>query len=176
MDLFEVINERFSYRGMYEKIPVPRADLKKIVDAGLMAPSGCNMQTTHIVAVDDPALLSELGALLKKENFASAPAAVLVLTHEVPGVGGKKFHVQDYAAAIENMLLAITALGYQSCWVEGYVRYYYDIATKMAKRIGAPDGYFVVAFLPVGVRAEAGSRAKKQPLSQRCGYNKFVGE
>jgi nitroreductase len=176
MDLFDAIRKRFSYRGTYEAAPVPRTDLKKIVEAGLMAPSGCNMQTTHAVAVDDPALLKKMGDLLKKPNFTSAPAAILVLTHEVPGNGGKLYHVQDYAAAIENMLLAIAALGYASCWVEGYVRYYDDIALRMARLIGAPAEYAVVAYLPVGVAAESGSRVEKIPFSKRCGFNKFVGE
>lgn len=34
---------------------------------------------------------------------------------------GKCFAVQDYSAAIENMLLAIVELGYQSCWYEGHI-------------------------------------------------------
>ncbi len=176
MELFEAVKNRFSYRGTYEKTPVSRADLQKIVEAGLMAPSGCNMQTTHVVAVDDPALLAGLGEILGKSGFGSAPAALLVLTHEVPGIGGKTYHVQDYAAAIENMLLAVSALGYASCWVEGYVRYYHDIAKRMAHLIGAPKEYAVVAYLPVGVPAETGSRVEKKPLAQRCGFNKFVGE
>jgi len=176
MDLFDAIRDRFSYRGTYEKTPVPRADLKKIVEAGLMAPSGCNMQTTHLVAADDPALLSRMAGLLKKPNFASAPAAIVVLTHEVPGIGGRFYHVQDYAAAIENMLLAVTALGYASCWVEGYVRYYDDIAAEMAKLVGAAEEYAVVAYLPVGVPAERGRRVEKKPFSERCGFNKFMGE
>lgn len=33
----------------------------------------------------------------------------------------KYFAVQDYSAAIENMLLAIVELGYQSCWYEGHI-------------------------------------------------------
>lgn len=176
MNLFDAIKERFSYRGAYEKTPVSRDHLRQIMDAGLMAPSGCNMQTTHVVAVDDPELLSQLGGMLNKPHFASAPAAIVVLTREAPGSGGRLYHVQDYSAAIENMLLAITALGYASCWVEGYVRYYDDIAARMAGRIGAPAEYQVVAFLPVGVPAEPGERAEKRPLSARCGFNQFVGE
>lgn len=176
MELFEAIRERYSYRGRYEETPVPREHLKAILDAGLRAPSGCNRQTTHAVGVDDPALLKELGDLLGKTNFASAPAAIVVLTHQVPGIGGKLYHVQDYAAAIENMLLSITALGYASCWVEGYVRYSNDIASRMAKALHAPEEYSVVAFLPVGVPAEESAPIQKIPLAERFGINRFVGE
>ena len=46
MELFEAINNRHSYRGKYKDTPVPREDLKRIMQAGLDAPSGCNKQTT----------------------------------------------------------------------------------------------------------------------------------
>lgn len=50
MTALEVINNRHSYRGKYESIPVPREDLIKIMEAGLAAPSGCNKQTTSLIA------------------------------------------------------------------------------------------------------------------------------
>lgn len=57
MGVIDVISRRRSYRGKYKPIPVPRADLAVIMKAGLDAPSGCNMQTTSLIAVDDPELL-----------------------------------------------------------------------------------------------------------------------
>ena len=42
MDVLECIQKRYSYRGTYKDIPVPREDLEKILKAGLVAPSGCN--------------------------------------------------------------------------------------------------------------------------------------
>jgi nitroreductase len=60
MDILELILSRRSYRGPYEDAPVPREDLQKIMESGLAAPSGCNKQTTSLIAVDDPELLSRL--------------------------------------------------------------------------------------------------------------------
>jgi|GEM_PF-2879220 Nitroreductase len=54
MNVFEAINSRRSYRGKFKDTPVPREDLVKIMEAGLAAPSGCNKQTTSLIAVDDP--------------------------------------------------------------------------------------------------------------------------
>ncbi|MBO5128557.1 MAG: nitroreductase family protein [Clostridia bacterium] len=79
MELFETIFARRSYRGMYEKTPVPREDLKKIMEAALAAPSGCNKQTTSVIAVDDPELMGQLGGMLAP-HFASAPACLCILT------------------------------------------------------------------------------------------------
>ena len=52
--LIKLILSRRSYRGTFSPDPVPREDLEKIMEAGLAAPSGCNKQTTSLIAADDP--------------------------------------------------------------------------------------------------------------------------
>ena len=81
--------------------------------------------------------------------------------------------MQDYAAAIENMLLAIAALGYASCWIEGEVTWSKEFSRKIAETLGVPESHELVAYLPVGVPAEKGSRAKKKPFEQRAWFNGF---
>ena len=54
MDTMKTILARHSYRGKYLPAPVPREHLQMIMEAGLAAPSGCNKQTTSLIAVDDP--------------------------------------------------------------------------------------------------------------------------
>ncbi len=36
MDVFEAIEKRHSYRGEFEQKPIPREDLKKMVQAGYL--------------------------------------------------------------------------------------------------------------------------------------------
>ena len=48
MELMEAIRARKSYRNQFEDTPVPRNDLREILEAGVAAPSGCNMQTTQL--------------------------------------------------------------------------------------------------------------------------------
>ncbi len=115
----EAIQTRRSYRGIYRSVPVPREHLVSIMKAGLAAPSGCNMQTTSLVAVDDPALLAKLHRVIQPPLGETAPAMICVLTRRVCAYRDRCFSVQDYAASIENMLLAATSLGYHSCWVKG---------------------------------------------------------
>lgn len=175
MEFFDAVNQRVSYRWKYEATPVPREDLKKIIEAGLAAPSGCNLQTTHIVGIDDPELMKKLGGLMDKGYFATAPAAIIVFTRVEEAFGGVSYNVQDYAAAIQNMLLAITALGYASCWVEGYVTGYSEVAKGIAELLGAPAEYSAVAFLPVGVPSGEARRAPKKDFEERAGFNGFSG-
>ena len=89
----------------------PRSDLIKIIQAGISAPSGCNRQTTSFIAVDDKKVLAELKGVIDPPVGETAPAAICVLTQRINAYRDKCFSVQDYSAAIENMLLAIVELG-----------------------------------------------------------------
>ena len=107
MKIIDIINNRHSYRGKYKPISVPREDLITIMQAGLNAPSGCNKQTTSLIAVDDKDILQKLHNVINPPVGETAPAIICVLTQRINAYRDKCFAVQDYSAAIENMLLAL---------------------------------------------------------------------
>lgn len=145
-----------------------------ILEAGLDAPSGCNRQTTSLIAVDDPDVLAALKKEIDPPVAQTAPAAICVLTRRIFAYRDKCFATQDYAAAIENMLLAISALGYQSCWYEGHITDDDRICDKLARILNVPEEYELVAFLPVGIAAvEVRRTAKKLPFHERAWFNGF---
>ena len=111
MDAIEAILNRHSYRGRYRPEPVPREDLTTILRAGLAAPSGCNKQTVSLIAVDDPNLLARLHAVIDPLVGETAPAMICVLSRRIVAYRDRRFSVQDYGAAIANMLLGTIALG-----------------------------------------------------------------
>ena len=175
MDMLQLMQRRHSYRGTYRPDPVPREHLTAILEAGLAAPSGCNKQTASLIAVDDPALLKALHAVIDPPAGETAPAMICVLTQRINAYRDRCFAVQDYAAAIENMLLAITALGYQSCWYEGHITDTDRIGEKMARILGVPDGYELVCFLPVGVGEGEAAGPRKKAFEERAWFNGFRG-
>ena len=171
--MLKAIKDRTSYRGEFKDVNVPKEDLVKIMEAGLAAPSGCNMQTTSLIAVDDAELLQKLHDVIGISSAKTAPAMICVLTQAVVAYKDKCFNVQDYSAAIQNMLLAIVELGYQSCWYEGQVTDTDAIGRQMADILNVPDGYELVCFLPVGVAAQPLSYAGKKPFKERAWFNGF---
>ena len=174
MNVIEAINKRHSYRGRYKNIPVPREHLVQIMQAGLAAPSGCNKQTTSLIAVDDINVLNALRAVIHPPVAATAPAAICVLTRRINAYRDRCFAVQDYSAAIENMLLAIVALGYQSCWYEGHITDVDNIGHSMAQVLGVPDEYELVCFLPIGIAEDdAPSGPQKKAFEERAWFNGF---
>ena len=175
MSAIEIISKRHSYRGKFKSTPVPREHLETILQAGLDAPSGCNTQTTSLIAVDDPALLAKIHVVIDPPVGTTAPAAIFVLTRRIPAYRDKCFAVQDYSAAIQNMLLAIVELGYQSCWIEGHITDEDQIGRKIADILGVPEEYDLVCYLPVGIAKEEPKGPAKKPFGQRAWFNGFGG-
>lgn len=166
MEFFEVIRRRHSYRGEFMPGDMPQEDLRLILDAGIRAPSGHNRQPTRFIAVIDKDMREAVRAIYPHKGIASAAAHIVVLSRYEETHNGKAFEVQDYSACIENILLAATALGYASVWIEGAIL---DDgrAGKMAKLLDVQAGWTVRAILPLGRPKAEGTQAEKLPFDER---------
>ena len=173
MNVLEAIRCRHSCRGPFLPDPVPREDLVTIMEAGLAAPSGCNKQTTSLIAVDDPEVLKKLHSVITPPVAETAPAMICVLTQRILAYRDRCYSVQDYSAAIENMLLAIAELGYASCWIEGHVTDEDRIGRQMADILGVPQDYDLVCFLPVGRAEKEPVPPPKKAFEERAWFNSF---
>ena len=176
MSLKSAINTiaiRHSYRGAYSPESVPEKDLMAIAKAGTEAPSGCNKQTTDVIIVNDPDVLNKIKAQIDPPVAQTAPAMIVVLTRRINAYRDRCFAIQDYSAAIENMLLAIVELGYQSCWYEGHITDEDRICDKIAAILNVPKEYDVVCILPVGKSEEELRAPAKKPLSERIRFNSW---
>ena len=80
-----------------------------------------------------------------------------------------RWWVEDGAAAIENMMLAATALGYGTCWVEGDILKHEELVRAL---LGVPGDRRVMAIVPVGVAAETPAKEKKS-LAQVLHWEKY---
>ena len=176
MNTLDAIFARRSYRGKYKSDPVPEADLRRIMEAGLAAPSGCNKQTTSLLAVNDPEVLQKLHKVIDPPAGETAPAMICVLTRRINAYRDRCFAVQDYSACIENMLLAITAMGYASCWYEGHITDIDRIGDRMAEILGVPEPYELVCFLPVGIPMSEPIPPRKKPFEERAWFNAFPAD
>jgi nitroreductase len=174
MDLFEAIEKRHSYRGAFNGAPVPRADLEKIVQAGIQAPSGCNAQTTTFVVVDQPEVLRQIGDVMDRPVVRQAPALLVCVVEHRPVYHDLSFGVEDCAAAVENMLLAVTALGYAAVWIDGALRLNH-VADKIAAILEIPKTLEVRVVLPVGIPQEICRQRERKPFADRVWFNRYGG-
>ena len=174
MDIFDAIQKRYSYRGEFSETPVPRSDLEKIVQAGIQAPSGCNEQVVSFVIVDDAELLAKIARIVVKPVCATARAMIVCVADPRPVYNNLSFAVEDCAAAVENMLLAITALGYATVWLDGTLRVE-NRAARIGEIIGVPPDKIIRIILPIGVPKEPGTQRERLPFNRRAWFNRWGG-
>lgn len=174
MDLFKAVEKRCSYRGPFKDKKVPRKDLEKIIEAGIRAPSGYNRQTTSFVIADDPEVIKQIGEIMSNEHVSVSPAVIVVLMDTDDGGKDLYFGIEDYGAAVENILLAVTALGYGTVWIDGSLRRE-KRAERLGDLLGVPERYKVRVVLPLGVPAEEKAQNEKKSFDERAWYNRYGG-
>ena len=117
-DLVQLIMTRTSIRAFLDK-PVSDETVEALLKAAMAAPSAKNSQPWAFVVIRDRALLEKLGESLPNAKMtATAPVAVVicgVLEKALPGEA-RDYWIQDAAAATENFLLAVHALGLGAVW------------------------------------------------------------
>ena len=161
MDTLEAIRRRRSIRD-YTGEPIPKADLEIIVGAGHLAATGGNRQPWDFIVVTDRTTIEQLKA--HRTWIEKAGAVIIVIMDPA-----SRWWVEDGAAAIENMLLAATAIGYGTCWVEG------DISRReeeLKTLLNVPEEKRMMAMISVGVGAETPTPEKKS-LEQVLHWEKY---
>lgn len=114
--MLEAIKNRRACRA-FKSDMVEDNKIKEIVEAGLLAPSGMNRQTSVIIVIKDKKTrdaLTKLNAQIMgrdTDTFYGAPVIMLVIALK----DGLSYH--DGAATMENMLLEATNQGLASIWV-----------------------------------------------------------
>jgi len=172
MDLFEAIEKRYSYRGEFKPVPVPREHLTKIVEAGIRAPSACNQQVVSFVIVDDPNLLEKVAEAVDRPVCYTAKAMIVCIYDPRPVYHDMSFAHEDLGAAVENVLLAIAALGYDTVWLDGAIRVE-DRAQRVGRLLGVPPDKTVAVVLPIGVALEPGKQRERLPFGERAWFNQY---
>ena len=163
MDALIAIGARRSIRE-FKPDPIAPSQLKRIVEAGRLAPTARNVQPWEFVVVTDPDRRAQLAALASNGGFiADAPACIVVLSQPT------KYYLEDGSAATANILLAATSLGLGGCWVAGDKKEY---AAKVVQLVGAPGDLKLVSLIAIGYAATTPS-PDKRPLAELLHWEEF---
>ena len=146
MDIFKVIEKRRSIRK-YKSTSIHAGDLKKILEAGRLAPSASNRQAWSFIVVRNPEQKKRLVEIaVKRVSIRDAGIIIVALADtEV----SPKWCKLDVMIAVENMVLASTSLGYGTCWIGAFDE------EQVKKVLEIPKTLSVVVLLPIGVPDES---------------------
>lgn len=164
--LSALLKNRHSYRHPFSDRPVTREQLRWILEAAYLAPSGCNLQTPRMIGILDPNQLKTLAAAYPGAWAQTAPAAVVIVTHpaQLPGKGESRY-LEDFGAAAENLVLAVESLGLATTWIQGQIT---SKAQVFAEALGVPAPYQVIGYFPIGYPTTQPHPPAKEPFEARC--------
>ena len=117
MTAIENLYSRRSVRK-YKSQQITDEELQQVLKAGIYAPTGMNLQSPIIVAVqnkEEIAALSKMNASFwtaKVDPFYGAPTVLVVL-----GERDSRFAAQDGSLVMGNLMNAAHAVGLGSCWI-----------------------------------------------------------
>jgi nitroreductase len=151
MDAFETVLTRRSVRR-YKKEPVSDELVRKLLDAGMNAPSAGNQQPWHFVVMTDRELLDEVPKFHPYSRMLlDAPLAILVCG-DLSLEKHKGFWIQDVSAATENILIAAHALGLGAVWLG--IHPISEREVGMRKLLSLDAGVIPLALISIGYPAE----------------------
>ncbi|UCD91788.1 MAG: nitroreductase family protein [Methanobacteriota archaeon] len=172
MELKEAIQDRRSIRRFGEK-EVSKEFILELIELGNMAPSAGNLQARDFVVVEDPDTRRELArAALDQEFIAEAPISIVVCVNfeRVAHYGARGvtlYCLQDAAAAIQNMLLAIHAEGFGCVWVGAFNE------EEVTRILDLPNFIRPVAILPIGEPLSQPEARKRIPVDELVHYERW---
>lgn len=141
----------------YSGKPVSADDVRKLLEAGMAAPSANNKTPWHFVVVEHGETLGRLAEAHpygKMLHDAALAIAVCGDTDAAPA-----YWVQDCSAATENILIAAPALGLGAVWLGCHPRE--ERVRAVRGILGIPDRFGILNLLSIGHPAE-----KKEPRTQ----------
>jgi nitroreductase len=148
--VFEAIKARRSVRA-YLPEDIPDKVIASILEAAIWAPTAGNAQPWYFYVLRDKYLKKKLTeAALAQAFIAQAPVVIIVCVDldRAQAAYGKRgtelYCIQDSAAAVQNMLLCVHALGLGACWVGAFD----EQATS--DLLDLPRQHRPVAVVPIG--------------------------
>src|SRR5512139_2938957 len=159
MDLLEGLHTRRSIRK-YTNEPVTREQLREILQAGIMAPSGMNNQPWRFVTMQSKETLQKLAQLTKYSHIiANAPACIAVFVDKTAMYHEVKDH-QSMGACIQNLLLASHGMGLGAVWLGEILK----SAKEVRELCGLSEQHELMAVVSLGHPAGKGGVADRRPL------------
>ena len=168
MEVMEAIRTRFSSRGFADREVEPEK-IRLIMEAGRLAPTGSNEQMNKHIVVTDKALIHQMVAACKDQEWIHTAPAILVEVgaSDRTMVCGHSVRLTDGVIAMSYMTLEAVSLGLQFVWLGWFE------PEKVRPILNIPDDYMVVAVAPFGYAAKDGAPAPKKSAEEVIVYNRM---
>ena len=152
--IFDNIMARTSIRS-YTSQAIEEEEIDILLRAGMAAPSACNKQPWHFIAITNREILDQIPTFSPYASMVKqAPLAIVVCGDLSKTLEGKEqeFWIQDCAAATENILLMAQGLQLGAVWTALYPLQ--DRYQGMQKLLHLPDNLVPLNTIVIGYPKE----------------------
>ena len=172
MEFEKLIAERYSVRKFRDE-KLSKEDVEKILNAGHLAPTGCNYQPQRVLVLNTDESMEKRRSCTK--CHFGAPSAMLVCynsdeTWKRPYDGALSAPV-DAAIVATHMMLEAHNIGAGSCWVMHFN------SEAMRKTFDIPENIIPAALLVMGYPAPDSEpielHSKFRPMDEVVVYDRF---
>ena len=172
MEFANLIESRYSVRN-YRPEHLPREILQKILDAGHLAPTGCNYQPQRILVLNTDEAMEKLRKCTRSHFHAPTALLVCHCTGEswVRPYDSALASPVDAAIVATHMMLAAHDLGVGCCWVMHFN------PAAMRQTFAIPEGTEPLALLMLGYPAADAKpiamHFKTRPMEETVVWDSF---
>jgi len=178
-ELLGLITSRQSDRKYSDK-QVEREKLKRLIEAGRMAPSACNAQPWKFIVVTEPKLIARVAEaasakLIGMNSFVGQAQAIIVVVREKPNLSSKvgatiknkDYSLIDIGIATENICLQAKAEGIGSCIIGWFDE------SEIRKLLAIPKSKRVELLITLGYSLSDQKEKRRKPVEEVVSYNKY---
>ncbi len=151
METLEAIRTRRSIR-IFTGEPIARDVIRRLIAAGMAAPTAGNQQDWHFVALDDPNVLGSVPDFHPFAKMALTAGAGIAVCADLTLEKHPGYWVQDCAASTQNILLAAHDLGLGAVWTGIHPRE--DRVAGLRALLGLPGTIMPLSLVLIGIPAE----------------------
>lgn len=148
MEFFEVIHGRESIRNYEPGRIVPKEVLKRILEAGRVAPSAANRQPWRFIVVSSEEVLHKVRPCYNQQWFHDAPHILVVVGNKdeawVRAYDKYNSIETDMTIAMDHMILAAENEGIATCWIAAFN------PSVLREALALKDDQRVFALTPLG--------------------------
>jgi nitroreductase len=168
MEVLEAIKGRRSIRA-YSSREIEEDKLKKVLDAGRLAPSAANMQDWKFIVVKDESTRKKLVQAAGGQQFVGTAPLVLVGcgTAQKEMTCGQLTYPIDVSIALSFMFLEAHELGLGTCWLGHFHE------DEVKKVLNIPEQIRVVAMTPLGYPSEEPEPRPRKELSEFASFETY---
>lgn len=116
MMMLETIMTRRSVRQFTDQA-VTEEQVRRLLQAAVMAPSAVNAQPWHFIVCDDKEMFRRFQQVHPYSKMLDQAPLLILICGDTEKQAGPYFYLEDCAAAAENLLLAAHAMGLGGCWL-----------------------------------------------------------